>query len=407
VRGALLLIVPFLFTVHGGDRSAPRVKVGADILLEKRLDLLKGKRVGLITNQTGRTSSGEYLLDELLARHVVVTALFGPEHGIRGAEAAGESVADSVDESTHIPVFSLYGRIRKPTPLMLKDVDLLLYDIQDVGARFYTYLSTLGLCMEAAAEKGIPIVVLDRPDPLGGMITDGPVLPDSLRSFVGMFPVPVVYGLTVGEFASMANGERWLARGVRADLTVVPMEGWRRVMGWDDTGLPWVPPSPNIRRPETVLVYPATCYLEATNISEGRGTDSPFHLLGAPFIDGRKLMRTLERDSLRGVRLREASFTPASSKFAGISCSGVRIDLLPGNSLRPVRLGLSLFSALEKVCGDSISVRRRSFARLMGDAEALDLIAAGKSSSFIARRWESGLRAFRERSAAYHIYPER
>jgi uncharacterized protein YbbC (DUF1343 family) len=386
---------------------APRVKVGADVLLETKLGLLAGKRIGLITNHTGRIASGEYLLDALLARGVGVTALFGPEHGIRGTGDAGEAVSDSVDEKTQIPVFSLYGRIRKPTPAMLRNVDLLMYDIQDVGARFYTYLSTMGLCMEAAAEKGIPFVVLDRPNPLGGITRDGPVIPDSLRSFVGMFPVPVVYGLTIGELAGMANGEAWLSGGVRADLTVVPMEGWTRGMRWDDTGLTWVPPSPNIRRPKTAFVYPATCYLEATNISEGRGTGIPFQTIGAPFVDGKKLAGLLSAQSLTGVRVHDVKFTPSSSKFEGIGCSGVRLDFTMSDSLHPVRIGIYILSALMSLCGDSLTVSRRGLSRLLGDPEAFDLIAGGKSPSFIAERWEPGRRAFADRANAYLIYPQR
>jgi uncharacterized protein YbbC (DUF1343 family) len=399
----LLLLLLYL-PAHSGF-PAPRVKAGDDVLLEKRLDMLRGKRIGLITNQTGRTASGEYLLDALIARNVAVTALFGPEHGIRGTGQAGEAVRDSVDGKTQIPVFSLYGPIRKPTPSMLANVDILLFDIQDVGARFYTYLSTMGLCMEAAAEKGIPFVVLDRPNPLGGRLTDGPVLPDSLRSFVGMFPLPVIYGLTIGELAAMANGEAWLAGGLRVDLTVIPMEGWTRGMLWEDTGLPWVPPSPNIRRPETALVYPATCYMEATNISEGRGTEDPFHIIGAPFIDGREFALVLSAEGLTGLRVREVRFTPASSKYRGVGCSGVRMEFMMSDSLRPVSVGIHIISILERTYGDSLTVNRRGLSRLLGDPEALDLIAAGKSPAFVAARWEPALRAYRDRASKYLIYP--
>ncbi len=383
----------------------PPVTPGADVLLAERMDLLRGKRVGLITNQTGRLAAGEFLLDALIGRGVRVTALFGPEHGIRGAEGAGEPVPDSVDAKTHIPVYSLYGRIRKPTPAMLKDVDILLYDIQDVGARFYTYLSTLGLCMESAAEKGIPFVVLDRPNPLGGILTDGPVLPDSLRSFVGMFPVPVIYGLTIGELAAMANREGWLAGGVHADLTVVPMEGWKRSMLWGDTGLPWVPPSPNIRSPQAALVYPATCYLEGTNISEGRGTKEPFQTIGAPFIDGVRLAGLISSLHLPGVSAVDSRFTPGSSKFKGCACSGIRLEFSMSDSLRPVLVGLQILSILTTECGDSLVVNRRGLSRLLGDPGALDLVRGGTGPAIIARRWDAERRNFAAKSSAYYIYP--
>ncbi|MEK9136788.1 MAG: DUF1343 domain-containing protein, partial [Bacteroidota bacterium] len=227
--------------------------------MSKELNLVKGKKVGLITNHTGRLSSGQHLVDTLLAQGISVVALFGPEHGVRGEAAAGEKVGDTIDAKTGIPVFSLYGKTRTPTSDMLRDVDVLVYDIQDVGARFYTYISTMGLCMKAAIESGIPFIVLDRPNPLGGLKVEGPILEDSLKSFVGMYPIPLVYGLTCGELAMMINGEGWLATSAKADLTVVRMEGWTRSMLWDDTGLSWIRPSPNIPTPVTALVYPGTC----------------------------------------------------------------------------------------------------------------------------------------------------
>jgi len=402
----LLLLLPLSPTLSSSLPDHP-VRVGADVLLEKRLSVVRGKRIGLITNQSGRTSSGEHILDALLRRGIHVTALFAPEHGIRGTGEAGEAVADSIDAITHIPIYSLYGRNRKPTPSMLAGVDMLLYDIQDVGARFYTYVSTLGLCMEAAAGKGVPIVVLDRPDPLGGLLTDGPLLPDSLRSFVGKFPLPVVYALTAGELAEMANGEGWLTGGVRADLTVIPMEGWTRAMRWDDTGLRWSPPSPNIRTPQAALVYTATCYLEATNVSEGRGTESPFQIIGAPFVDGRDPDGLLSLSHPGAVLVRDTVFTPASSKFSGEKCSGVRIDFIMSDSLRPVRIGLRILSLLKKTCKDSFMVDRAGLSHLLGDPEALGLIVRGESPDAISARWEPALAAFRVRASMYHIYPER
>jgi uncharacterized protein YbbC (DUF1343 family) len=298
-----------LLTVPAALHCQPRVSTGADVLVAEHLDLLKGKRVGLITNHTGRVSSGEFLVDVLLGKKINVVALFGPEHGIRGEAAAGDAVDDGVDDQTGIAVYSLYGATRKPTPTMLEGVDILMYDIQDVGVRFYTYISTMGLAMEAAAEHGIPFVVVDRPNPIGGLKLDGPVLIDSLRSFVGMYPIPVAYGLTCGELAVMIKSEGWLDLA-KLDLTVIWMEGWKRTMLWDDTGCPWVRPSPNIPTPATALVYPATCFIEATNVSEGRGTERPFHFIGAPFIDGGTLSGKLNALRLPGVRFSPTEFTP-------------------------------------------------------------------------------------------------
>ncbi|HUI11522.1 MAG TPA: DUF1343 domain-containing protein [Bacteroidota bacterium] len=402
---AVILLLALL--ILGPAPGPPRVITGADVLLERRLSLVAGKRVGLITNPTGRLSSGEMLLDALVRKGVNVTALFGPEHGIRGTSGAGETVADSLDRETGIPVYSLYGPTRKPTRAMLEHVDVLVYDMQDVGARFYTFLSTMGLCMEAAAEEGLPFIVLDRPDPLGGDLTDGPVLPDSLRSFVGMFPIPVVYGLTVGELASMANGEGWLRGGERADLTVVRMEGWTRGMRWVQTGLPWYPPSPNIRRPGTESIYPATCYLEATNVSEGRGTGDPFHIIGAPFVPAGRFSRLLSAGYHDGIAVSDTEFVPGESKYRGVRCRGVHIDAVSDDSLRPVRAGVEILSALVHSCGDSLHVNPKGLARLLGDAEALGLIGQGKSSVEIASRWERGLQSFREKSKKYFAYPER
>lgn len=255
--------------------AQPGVKLGNDVLVERHLQLLEGKRVGLIVNHTARLSSGQYLVDMLVQRGIVIVALFGPEHGIRGEGLAGEKISDTKDEKTGIPIYSLYGKTRKPTAEMLANVDMLVYDIQDVGVRFYTYISTMGLCMAAAAEKGIPFIVLDRPNPLGGEKVDGPILDDSLKSFVGMYPIPIVYGLTCGELAKMINAEGWFAtkesgllNRLKCNLTVITMEGWKRKMPWGDTGLEWVPPSPNIKSAQTALVYPMTCLIEATNISE-------------------------------------------------------------------------------------------------------------------------------------------
>ena len=398
-------IVAFVVLLVPTFASAqPSVKPGADVLVEKRLDLVRGKRVGLVTNHTGRLISGEFVTDALLLRKVSVTALFGPEHGIRGGAEAGEKVIDSIDRKSGIPVYSLYGKISKPTPGMLQNVDVLVYDIQDVGARFYTYLSTMTLAMEAAAEKGIPFVVLDRPDPLGGILVDGPVLADSLRSFVGMHQIPVVYGLTCGELASMINGEGWLKGRVKADLIVVPMEGWHRSMRWNDTGLLWLAPSPNIPRFETALVYPATCFLEGTNLSEGRGTNNPFCLFGAPFVDSVKLTDELTSLKLPGVRFSPSVFTPSSSKFEGRECRGTTIKLTDPASYRPLLLGLNLFQELLKLYPTEMTFRMAWFNKLMGHADVISRLRRGESPGSILASWQPEIDQFRASSKKYWLY---
>ena len=386
--------------------ASPRVKVGADVLLERRLDLLQNKRIGLVTNHTGRTSAGEFLVDALIRRGIRVTTIFGPEHGIRGEAGAGDEVKDAVDERTGLTVYSLYGAVRKPTPAMLKNVDLLLYDIQDVGARFYTYISTMGLCMEAAAEQGIEFVVLDRPNPLGGLQTEGPVLPDSLRSFVGAFPVPVVYGLTIGELATLVNEQGWLAQKSKARLTVVPIDGWTRKMRWRDTGLPWVPPSPNIRTPEAALIYPGTCFLEATNLSEGRGTDAPFQIIGGPFLRRDGLASALAQSGIKGMTFRDTSFTPVSSKFEGQLCHGVVIQVQDPDLFNPLLFGLTLLEVLYARAPEYLSVNMRSLSRRLGDSGAYDLIAKGTPVTTVAERWNEPLARFKSVARKYWRYPE-
>jgi uncharacterized protein YbbC (DUF1343 family) len=401
---ALLLILTL--NAHTGTLSR-RVSTGADKLLESSLSILQGKHVALVTNQTGRLSDGTFLVDTLVARRIDVVALFGPEHGIRGGAGAGEQVGDTTDPNTGIKVYSLFGQRTKPTREMLRGVDVLIYDIQDVGVRFYTYISTMKLTMEAAAEAGIPFVVLDRPNPHGGVHLDGPVIEDSLRSFVGSVPVPLIYGLTCGELAQMINGEGWLANGIRADLHVVSMEGWRRDMFWEDTQLPWVPPSPNIKTPASALVYPGTCLLEGTNISEGRGTTSPFQTVGAPFVNGGKLWAAMTGLNLKGVRFSATTFTPTSSKHIGQKCRGITIEVMDANAFEPMRVGLELIGVFQKLNPGELTIRESWFNRLIGQAKVLRLLKQGIEPEEIRRSWIPGLENFRRISGKYYLYPLR
>jgi uncharacterized protein YbbC (DUF1343 family) len=378
------------------------VLTGADRLIAGHAASLAGKRVGLVTNHTGVLADGTFLVDALIASGIKVTALFGPEHGIRGAAAAGEKVSDSVDARTGVQVFSLYGKISKPTPAMLVNVDILVYDIQDVGVRFYTYISTMKLCMEAAAEQGIPFMVLDRPNPLGELI-DGPVIEDSLRSFVGIVTIPVVYGLTIGELATMINESGWLAGGRKARLEVVWMDGWTRSMRLTT---PWIAPSPNIRRPETVDLYPGLCLIEATNLSEGRGTDRPFHQFGAPWVNGRQLARRLKAAGLPGIQFSAARFRPESSKHAGVWCNGVKATVIDPATFQPLRTGVTVLSTLQALYPDSFQIRRASLNRLLGVAGAYAAILRGDSAAAIEQSWQARLREYEELAAHFRRYPQ-
>ncbi len=379
--------------------AEPIVKLGNDMFVEKHLGLLKGKRVGLVVNQTARLSSAEFLVNVLIEKKINVVALFGPEHGIRGEAAAGEKVSDATDEKTGIPIFSLYGKTRKPTPDMLVNVDVLVYDIQDVGARFYTYISTMGLCMEAAAERGIPFIVLDRPNPLGGIRIDGPIMEDSLKSFVGMYPIPVVFGLTCGELATMINEEGWLAGKKKCNLTVIKMDGWKRSILGNETGLNWTAPSPNIPTVQSAFAYPATCLVEATNVSEGRGTEKPFQYLGAPFIDGERLAKVLNELHLNGVRFSTVSFTPASSKFKGERCSGAFVEITDVKAVEPVKTGLTILRQMLALYPTQVRLNRASFLRLMGSQSAYDALM---NPSFPLPL--NATNEFRRLSSKYHLY---
>jgi uncharacterized protein YbbC (DUF1343 family) len=318
------------------------VKPGIEVFLASLDDYVGKMRIGLVTNPSAVDSGLRSTLD-LLTETGKVSALFALEHGIRGHLQAWENVETTVDERTSLPVFSLYGSTQKPTPEMLQDVDCLVFDLQDVGCRFYTYLYSLLYVMEVASEKGIPIFVLDRPNPLGGEIVSGNILEEDYRSFVG-YPVPIRYGLTIGEMAKFFNA----TRGLHADLTVVTMQGWQRHLMWSDTGLFWVPPSPNMPTTDTVLVYPGTCFLEGTNLSEGRGTCRPFEVIGAPWIDSEDLARELNELKMEGVIFRPVYFRPMFSKYQGEVCGGVQFHVVDVRSFSPITSTVTLLSVIAR-----------------------------------------------------------
>jgi uncharacterized protein YbbC (DUF1343 family) len=388
-----------------------RVRVGADVLLGDQFSLIKGKRVGLVTNHTALLSDGKHLADVLSARtDVKLTALFGPEHGIRGDAPDGKSINDSIDLKTGVKVYSLYGKVNKPTPAMLKDVDVLVYDIQDVGARFYTFISTLMLAEEAAAENNIPFVVLDRPNPIGGVYCDGPIRVDSVKSFVGWAPMPIAHGLTVGELAEMANGEGWLTNGVKANLTVVKMDGWTRARYYDELWLLWVKPSPNIRTIATALVYPGSCLIEGTNVSEGRGTDYPFETIGAPWINADSLASYLNAQKLPGVVFEPKVFTPheipgvSSPKFNKTECRGIFIRTTDRHAFEAVKSGIAVVSAIHALYPTLLTFRDKGFDRLAGTPRIREMIKAGDSVSEIAATWKGELVQFNQQRQKYFLY---
>ena len=370
------------------------MRTGLDVLLADRSELVRGRRIGVVSNPNGVTSELESIVDALPRVGARLAALFGPEHGIRGDAQAGAHVDASVDPLTSLPVYSLFGATRRPTPEMLQGLDTLVFDMQDAGARFYTYLYTMANCMEAARDARLPVIVLDRPNPLNGLAVEGPVIEPDLNSFVGSYGLPTRYGMTIGELACYFN----TVGGVGCDLTVVDTEGWQREWWYEQTSLPWVSPSPNLPTVDSCLAFAGTCPLEGTNVSEGRGTTRPFELLGAPWADAPSLARTLNECNLPGVRFRACHFVPTFSKWQGETCHGVQLHVLDRATFRPVRTGLEVLTALRWLWPQHFAWRNGGAPadRLLGDRRIRAGIDAGDAPEQIEAQWQPGLRRFAE-----------
>lgn len=380
------------------------VKTGLDRLGEYK-HVFEGKRLGIIANHTAYDRNGRFIVDVFEGMAGVrIVALFSPEHGLWGKEQAGDGINDRIDPVYGLPVRSLYGKTRKPTPEMLRDIDVLVFDIQDIGARFYTYISTMSLAMEAAAENGKRFVVLDRPNPINGACVEGNVLDPALASFVGLHPIPVRHGMTVGELAKMFNGQGWLTDRVRADLVVIPMEGWRRRMWYDKTGLRFIKPSPNMPDLQTAVVYPGLCLLEGTNVSEGRGTDKPFRQFGAPWIDAKRLTERLNKLNLPGMRFEPTRFTPTSSKHQGKVCNGVRIIVTDRNALESYYAGITIIDTIFRLYPDYFQWRAGHFDRLCGKTTVRNAIISGSSLEELRSEWQAEPTSFKKIRDRYLIY---
>jgi uncharacterized protein YbbC (DUF1343 family) len=362
---------------------------------------LKADRVGLLVNHTSVDRRGRHLVDLALAAGVKVTALFSPEHGIRGA--ADAEVASGRDAKTGLPVHSLYGKTKKPTAEMLREVDVVVFDLQDIGARYYTYISTLGLLLEAAKEHGKRVVVLDRPNPIGGDAVEGPIQdPELVGQFISWFPMPTRHGMTVGEIAGL------FAEHLGAKVEVVRMDGWKRPMFLDETGVPWVNPSPNMRSLEAALAYPGLGALEGTNLSVGRGTGRAFRLYGAPWVDGEKLCAELAARNLPGVRFKPAVFTPRLEPgfpkypHTDEECRGFEVEIADRRAFRPVSAALHVLDVLRRLHPDRLKIGRA--ATMIGKASIEADLAAGKSPAEIERGWQAELDRFREVRAKHLSY---
>jgi uncharacterized protein YbbC (DUF1343 family) len=374
-----------------------KVQTGVDVLEAENFAPLAGRRVGLITNSTGVDAAGRRTIDLLYhAPGVKLLALFSPEHGIEGQ--ADTRAPSSTDAATGLPVYSLYGDVERPTERMLEGLDALVFDIQDAGVRFYTYITTLGYCLEAAAKQGIEFYVLDRPNPINGEEVEGPILENGLRSFVGYYPLPIRHGMTVGELAGMFNSENHLG----AKLHVIKMQDWQRTDWYDETGLAWVNPSPNLRNPTEEVLYPGVAMVEGANVSVGRGTDTPFEILGAPWMDSRNLSAYLNAREIQGVRFLPVDFTPSTSSFAGSLCHGVQIVLIDRQALDPAELGVELAAALWKLYPNVFQLEKT--VPLIGARWVLEAIEAGKDPRRIASEWQDTLEQFRALRAKYLLY---
>jgi uncharacterized protein YbbC (DUF1343 family)/CubicO group peptidase (beta-lactamase class C family) len=378
-------------TPHGqadsGVAEAAMLRTGIDVLEDTRFAQLAGHRVGLLTNQTGRDSLGRRTADVLArAPGVTLAALFTPEHGMEGVR--DEEVGNGIDAATGLPVFSLYGEHTKPTPDMLRGVDMMVVDLQDVGARFYTYATSMAYVLEACAKAGIPVVVLDRPNPIKASVVQGPVLDAALKSFTGYFPMPTRHGMTMGELARLFN----FAAPIGADLRVVAMTHYARDAWYDATGLPWVAPSPNLRSVLQAALYPGVAMVEGANVSVGRGTPSPFELVGAPWIDAARLARSLADRGVPGLRFVATDFTPVAGPFRNEICHGVRIEVLDRDALDSPRLGLELVAALHRMAPDRFQIDRT--LGMVGSRAVLEALKRGEAPDDALRMTAPSLAAF-------------
>lgn len=388
------------------------VLTGLDVLEANKFAPIQGKTVAVVCNHTALDKQGRHLVDILHdTPNITLKAIFAPEHGFRGVTEGGFDVNDSLDLKTSAMIYSIYGDVRKPTAQMLDGIDMIIFDIQDIGARFYTYISTMGNVMEAGAELGIPVMILDRPNPISGY-TDGNILDMTFQSFVGMFPIPIQHGMTVGELARMIQGEGWIKQAGDLDLRIVETDGWSRDLFFNETDLQWIDPSPNMRNLNEALVYPGICLLEANTCAEGRGTDMPFEWVGAPYVDGKQLAAALYATGLKGVTVEPITFVPqdmpgraVNPKFEGQKVNGIQIRVTNPRKFEPVRFGVNFLVTLKRLYPRDFQWASESrAARLWGSESLVKMIAAGKTADEIVASYQQALTQFKARQQRYLIY---
>jgi uncharacterized protein YbbC (DUF1343 family) len=393
----LAILAPASAAARAKRARGVRTQTGLDVLEAQKFASLRGKHVGLVTNHTGVDAQGRSAI-ELLAKApgVQLVAIFSPEHGIAGR--ADAKVASSKDPARGLPVYSLYGETRRPTDEMLRGIDALIFDIQDAGVRFYTYTTTMAYCMEEAAKRGIAFYVLDRPNPLGGEVVEGPMLDTDKTNFVAYFPLPVRYGLTIGELAQLFNVENKIG----CDLHVIVMRNWRRGAYYDNTGVRWIPPSPNLRTLKGAVLYPGLEILQNAGVSVGRGTETPFEEFGAPWMDGEKVAAELNARRLPGVHFAAKQFLPASDLFMGQRCGGVAVRVSDRTVMRPMRLGLEIAAALKRLYPRQFDPARTLL--LLGNEATVKMLVQGGPPEEIVRSWSADLAAFETVRRKYFLY---
>ena len=402
-----LVVAVILAMLGTPTRAGDRVTVGLEVLLEKHMDLLQGKRIGIIANQTSLDAEGKHIV-ELLSANTHITAIFGPEHGFIGNTEDAASIQDNIYKD--IELYSLYGDYLTPTPSMLKDVDILIYDIQDVGVKFYTYISNLFLAMTAAKMQNIPVIVLDRPNPIKASRVEGAITVPAYASFVGVMPLPIRYGMTVGELADLFNNETYGGFSLNIDLTVIEMEGYDRNMWYDETGVPWTPTSPNMPTLETAVIYPGMCLIEGTNLSEGRGTENPFLMLGAPWIDADKWLEAVPEETLKGVEALTVTFQPKSipgvvskPKYLNEKCQGLHFRITDRDVFKPIPLAVALLCAAQRLFPDQFQTNKY-LDKLWGNESLRAMIEEGYDYAAILSTSEPGIARFLEIRKKYLRY---
>ena len=403
-----LLIIPVILfcTCHPQNSQAP-FKTGLENLIENHTDLIQGKKLGIIANQTSLDAEGRHIVN-LLSQHAEITALFAPEHGFYGKIEDGATIDDSV--FSKIKLFSLYGDYLMPTEEMLKDVDVLIYDIQDVGVKFYTFISNLFLAMTAAKQQDIPVIVLDRPNPITATRVEGAITVPVYSSFVGVMPLPIRYGMTVGELADLFNGESYGGFAIDAELTVLEMTGYTRDMWYDETGFPWTIPSPNMPTLDTAIIYPGMCLIEGTNLSEGRGTPSPFLTIGAPYLNAQEWIKAIPEETLFGIEVSPVSFQPkaisgvvSNPKYRDEQCFGLHFKITDRERLDPIKLAIATLCAAKKLYPKSFKMTNY-LDKLWGNENLRAMVSEGKDYISILKTCEPGIERFRKVRQKYLRY---